>query len=199
MRNNTINAAADGKEGKKKKQQQQQNEKNHNAMKREREIVVLGSSYSDSEEELIEGPEEEAKSSNNSNQNSNVAPKDEEEGESEEEEEKNDVKKNKTLSNGVAVSGCFPTHRIQRMIRSEGGFRVSVEAIFLINKATEKFLESLTEDAHSSSVQDRKKSMHYKHLASSVSKRKRYDFLSDFVPEKVRAEDALEERRLAGA
>ncbi|XP_042487074.1 DNA polymerase epsilon subunit C [Macadamia integrifolia] len=212
MRNKrNTGATTNGKEEKEeeKKKQKQQNGKNRNAMKKETEVVVLESSSSDSEEERNEGQEEEeeeeAKSSNNSN-NSNLAPKEDEEDEEEEEEEKaakeeeeeNGIKRKKILSNGVAVSGCFPTHRIKRMIRSEGDFRTTGEAIFLINKATEKFLESLAEDAYACSAQDHKKSINYKHLSSVVSKTKRYDFLSDFVPEKVRAEDALEERRLAG-
>ncbi|XP_043696697.1 DNA polymerase epsilon subunit 4-like [Telopea speciosissima] len=192
MKNKRSTAAANGKEEKEeKKKKQQQNGKNQNAIKGVTDLMVVESSSLDSQEE-------EAKSSNNSNQNSNLAPKEEEEEEEKEAaEEENNIKRKKILSNGVTVSGSFPIHRIKRMIRSEGDFRNTGEAIFLINKATEKFLESLAEDAYASCVQDRKKTVNYKHLSSVVSKTKRYDFLSDFVPEKIRAEDALEETRLA--
>ncbi|TXG73869.1 hypothetical protein EZV62_002448 [Acer yangbiense] len=67
----------------------------------------------------------------------------------------------------------------------------------------EKFLEQFCEDAHAQCVKDRKKSLSYQHLgnlsfykASVVSKQRRYDFLSDFVPEKIKAEAALAESKL---
>ncbi|KAL5581255.1 hypothetical protein UlMin_013697 [Ulmus minor] len=89
----------------------------------------------------------------------------------------------------------FPMERIRRIVRSEDpDLRISNDAVFLVNKATEKFLEKFCEEAYASSVKDRKKSIAYKHLSSVVSKQKRYDFLSDFVPEKVKAKDALAER-----
>ncbi|XP_043699774.1 uncharacterized protein LOC122650423 [Telopea speciosissima] len=135
-------------------------------MKREAEmVVVVVSSCLGSDEEPEEEEEEEAKSSNNSNQNSNLAPREEEEEEAEvEEEDGNNVKRTEKLSNGVAVSGCFPTHRIKQIIRSEGDFRTNAEAIFLINQATEKFVESLAEDAYACSGQHHEKYINYKHL-----------------------------------
>ncbi|CAL8161321.1 unnamed protein product [Prunus armeniaca] len=109
--------------------------------------------------------------------------------EEEEVEEKEEVK-----------SYTFPMERVKRIIRSEDSeMRISHDAVFLVNKATEKFLQKFCEDAHACCVKDRKKSLAYKHLSSVVSKRKRYDFLSDYVPEKVKAEDALAKRKLAEA
>ncbi|XP_027347601.1 DNA polymerase epsilon subunit C isoform X1 [Abrus precatorius] len=122
-----------------------------------------------------------------------------------------------------AKTHVFPMNRIRTMIKGED-LRASQEALLAINKATvafyslrfqfllpiapfpssfafslqEKFLEQFTQDAYAGSVQDRKKSLNYKHLACVVSKQRRYDFLSDFVPEKVRAEDALRERNSGG-
>ncbi|KAI4334420.1 hypothetical protein L6164_019117 [Bauhinia variegata] len=93
----------------------------------------------------------------------------------------------------------FPMHRIKTIIRAEeNDSRVSQEAVFVINKATEKFLEQLTQNAYTCCMQDRKKSLSYKHLSSVVNKQRRYDFLSDFVPEKIKAEDALAERNSGG-
>nr|GEZ43735.1 DNA polymerase epsilon subunit C [Tanacetum cinerariifolium] len=54
----------------------------------------------------------------------------------------------------------------------------------------EKFL---TKEAYASAFLDQKKQIDYKHLSSVVGKRKRFDFLADFVPEKVKAQDALKE------
>ncbi|KAF5744694.1 histone-like transcription factor family protein [Tripterygium wilfordii] len=92
----------------------------------------------------------------------------------------------------------FPMNRIKRMVSDENpALKIKQEALFLVNKATEKFLEQFCEEAYEFSVRDRRKSLGYKQLASVVSQERRFDFLSDFVPEKVRAEDAMAERKLA--
>ncbi|TKY67235.1 Chromatin accessibility complex protein 1 [Spatholobus suberectus] len=135
------------------------------------------------------------------------------------EKEENKTKKNKKLklsngnskqhdekdekgvegNGGEAKTNVFPMNRIRTMIKGEDpDMRVSQEALLAINNAAEKFLEQFTQDSYACCVQDRKKSLSYKHLAHVVSKQRRYDFLSDFVPEKVKAEDALRERSSAG-
>ncbi|XP_010264713.1 PREDICTED: uncharacterized protein LOC104602644 [Nelumbo nucifera] len=167
------------------------NKRNRVSKEAEVEVVEVPSSSSREPEE----EDEEAKSSNDSNGNSNQAAKEEDDGNDDEEDI--NINGNLNRSNGEAGSCRFPMNRIKRIVRNEGDFRTTQESIFLFNKATELFLELFCEDAYACSVQDRKKSVGYKHLSSVVSKRKRYDFLSDFVPEKVRAEDALKERRLA--
>ncbi|XP_062082058.1 DNA polymerase II subunit B3-1 [Humulus lupulus] len=107
----------------------------------------------------------------------------------EEPEEGEDAKMNK-----------FPMERIRRIVRSDDSdMRITNEAVFLVNKATEKFIENFCGEAYACAIKDRKKSLAYKHLSSAVSKQKRYDFLSDFVPEKVKAVDALAERKLLEA
>ncbi|XP_034895988.1 DNA polymerase II subunit B3-1 isoform X2 [Populus alba] len=89
----------------------------------------------------------------------------------------------------------FPMARIKRIIKSEDSESLlNQDVVFLVNKATEKFLEQFSDEAYDYSVQDRKKSLAYKHLF--VSKRRRFDFLSDFVPEKLQAKDALADRKL---
>jgi DNA polymerase epsilon subunit 4/chromatin accessibility complex protein 1 len=55
------------------------------------------------------------------------------------------------------------------------------------------FIERFSEEAYDSSVKDKKKFIHYKHLSSVVSNDQRYEFLADSVPEKLKAEAALEE------
>ncbi|KAK6936035.1 Transcription factor CBF/NF-Y/archaeal histone domain [Dillenia turbinata] len=93
----------------------------------------------------------------------------------------------------------FPMYRVERIIRSENpDYRISQEAVYVINKAAEMFVEIFSEDAHAASVKDRKKLIDYKHLSSVVCKRRRLDFLSDFVPERLKAEDALARAKTSG-
>ncbi|KAI3676946.1 hypothetical protein L1987_86562 [Smallanthus sonchifolius] len=88
----------------------------------------------------------------------------------------------------------IPMSRLSRIIRSEDpNVRITQEAVYVINKASEKFLQEFTTEAYASTFLEHKKYIDYKHLSSVVSKRRRFDFLSDFVPEKVKAEDALVE------
>ncbi|KAL4303555.1 hypothetical protein GQ457_10G004680 [Hibiscus cannabinus] len=95
---------------------------------------------------------------------------------------------------GEATVCRFPMNRIKRIIKSEdSSVAISQDVVFLVNKATEMFLEKFSEDGYKCSVKDRKKSLSYKHLATVAHERKRYDFLSDYVPQKIKAEDALKE------
>ncbi|ESQ36096.1 hypothetical protein EUTSA_v10008787mg [Eutrema salsugineum] len=88
----------------------------------------------------------------------------------------------------------FPMNRIRRIMRSDNTApQIMQDAVFLVNKATELFIERFSEEAYESSVQDKKKFIHYKHLSSVVSNEERYEFLADCVPEKLKAEVALEE------
>ncbi|KAL4560920.1 hypothetical protein LXL04_033076 [Taraxacum kok-saghyz] len=88
----------------------------------------------------------------------------------------------------------IPMNRVSRIIKVEDpNVRITQDAVFIINKASEKFLQLFTTEAYASAFLDHKKHIGYKHLSSVVSKRRRFDFLSDFVPEKVKAEDALKE------
>ncbi|KAL8214311.1 hypothetical protein R6Q57_003760 [Mikania cordata] len=88
----------------------------------------------------------------------------------------------------------IPMSRVSRIIKSEDpSVRITQEAVYIMNKASEKFLQVLTTEAYASAFLDHKKYIDYKHLSSVVGKRRRFDFLSDFVPEKVKAKDALME------
>ncbi|KAK8697432.1 hypothetical protein V6N13_113581 [Hibiscus sabdariffa] len=104
-------------------------------------------------------------------------------------------RKEKEEENGGEATVCrFPMNRIKRIIKSEdSSVAISQDVVFLVNKATEMFLEKFSEDGYKCSVKDRKKSLSYKHLATVAHERKRYDFLSDYVPQKIKAEDALKE------
>ncbi|XP_047317234.1 uncharacterized protein LOC124920725 [Impatiens glandulifera] len=107
--------------------------------------------------------------------------------------EGNDTKKKKKI-NETAAMYSFPMHRVSRMIKADDpDIRITQEAVFLINKASEKFLKLFTKEGYAFSSLEKKKHVEYKHLSSVVCKKRRFDFLSDFVPEKVKAENALTE------
>ncbi|KAM7279818.1 hypothetical protein ACFE04_006952 [Oxalis oulophora] len=81
---------------------------------------------------------------------------------------------------------AFPMARVKRIIKSQGiDSLLSQEAVFVVNKASEMFLRQFSENAYDRAVEDRKKSLHYGHVY--------------FVPEKVKAEDALAELKSAEA
>nr|XP_023919537.1 uncharacterized protein LOC112031090 isoform X2 [Quercus suber] len=107
------------------------------------------------------------------------------------EEDVNDV-----VDKEEAKTHRFPMNRIKTILRSQDSdLRITHEALFLVNKATEKFLEEFTKDAHACCVQDHKKSLAYKHLCTSMLPLcKRFE---NFVPEKLKAKDALAERKIA--
>ncbi|KAG8098971.1 hypothetical protein GUJ93_ZPchr0013g33922 [Zizania palustris] len=89
-------------------------------------------------------------------------------------------------------AGRFPTTRVRQITRAEdASIRPSNEAVFLVNKAAEIFLKRFAEDAYRNTLKDRKKSIAYDNLSTAVCNQKKYKFLSDFVPEKVTAEDVL--------
>ncbi|XP_065866672.1 DNA polymerase II subunit B3-1 [Euphorbia lathyris] len=109
----------------------------------------------------------------------------------------NKRKQNNDGEEGDGTMCKFPMARIKRIIKSEDpSLQLPQDVVFLVNKATEKFIEQFSEEAYHCSVQDRKKALAYKHLSSVVSKDKRFDFLSDYVPVKLKAEAALEQRKL---
>ncbi|CAM8952726.1 unnamed protein product [Rhodiola kirilowii] len=140
-------------------------------------------------------------------ENKSVAEEEEEEDEEGAEEEEVEVVKKKTSAKKRKIekeeehdAKClFPMNRIKMIAKSEGGddMRLSHEAIFLLNKASEKFLELFCEEAYGETVNESKNYVAYHHLSSSVSKEPRFCFLSDLIPEKITAEEALKARELA--
>ncbi|KAG6415104.1 hypothetical protein SASPL_122506 [Salvia splendens] len=60
-----------------------------------------------------------------------------------------------------------------------------------LNLLQEKFLQVFCKEAYACAFLEKKKQIAYNHLSSVVSKRKRFQFISDFVPEKTKAKDAL--------
>ncbi|KAJ7980979.1 DNA polymerase epsilon subunit C-like [Quillaja saponaria] len=165
-----------GKEEEKKKIKKKVNKnKTSNGHVSDNRVLTVPSSSADSQEQLEEEDHEEVKSRSKSKQISNAKPK---KGKRKQEEEEHENEEDVKMQR-------FPMNRIKTIIRAEHyDSRISHEAIFSINIATEKFLEQFTQDAYACCAQDRKKSLAYKHLY--------------FVPEKLKAEDALKERSSAG-
>ncbi|XVE79065.1 hypothetical protein DITRI_Ditri14bG0027800 [Diplodiscus trichospermus] len=143
------------------------------------EVIAAPSSSTDSREE-----------ENGNKSNKNVKPNKRKQKENFEENDEEEEE---------ATMCRFPMKRIKRIIKSEDSrMAISQDVVFLVNKATEKFLEKICEDGYKCSVKDRKKSLSYKHLSMVVREGKKYDFLSDYVPEKIKAEDALKKKNMTG-
>ncbi|GLT81832.1 hypothetical protein SLE2022_002620 [Rubroshorea leprosula] len=170
-----------------KRKTDKKNNRSRNGMVDKSEVPTYPSSSTESEESEPDGEEERGgKAKNQCGENPHPKKRKQKGGEDEDEEQKEEAKMYR-----------FSMNRIKTMIKSgdcEKG--ITQDAIFLVNKATEKFLEQFCDDSYWFAAKDRKKSLAYKHLSSVVSKWKRLDFLSDFVPEKVKAGDALEGMKL---
>ncbi|KAL9416187.1 hypothetical protein AB3S75_039391 [Citrus x aurantiifolia] len=169
--------------------------------KSNKKTAIQNGTVSESKDEVVVTPA--SSSINDSQQDSET----ELEGRSQEQEATNEKKK-KPNKNGKKIERddddevskvCnFPMGRIKRIFKTQSSdIGITGEAVFLVNKATDKFLEQFCEDAYECCAKDRKKSLAYKHLAAVVSEQSKYDFLSDYVPEKIKAEDALAQRELA--
>ncbi|XAR60455.1 DNA-directed DNA polymerase [Bertholletia excelsa] len=166
----------------------------------ENEVVRESNGEEDDESEADEGAKRSDIPNKRSSkvQNSDESDNDDEVGEkrdiSKNKNKKKNSKKNSQKNNERGASLCFPTNRISKIMKSgDPDIRITQEAVFLVNKASEKFLQLFCKEAYACAFVDRKNHIEYKHLTSVVSKHRRFDFLSDFVPDKVRAEDALAE------
>ncbi|XP_022995531.1 transcriptional activator HAP5-like [Cucurbita maxima] len=192
----TLNARKSDKNDSKKKKKKKKiysNKHSNNGSVKEDDAVFISAPGSASEEEDAGEDRAETRSKEAKTSKSKVGKwnhvKKEENGYAEQEEEEEEAHEK---------IYTFPMQRIKKITRDENSdFRINQEALFLVNKATEMFLVQFCKDAYACCSRDRKKSLAYKHLSSVVSKRKRYDFLSDFVPEKLKFEDALKEIGMA--
>nr|BAJ99514.1 predicted protein [Hordeum vulgare subsp. vulgare] len=108
------------------------------------------------------------------------------------------AKKHKGKAAGAAPAATepgtcsFPMARVRVLMRDKDAtIRSNTETVFLVNKASELFLEAFVEDAYQNALKGRKKSIAYDNLSAGVCNEKRYKFLSDFVPLRVTAGDAL--------
>ncbi|XP_050217941.1 DNA polymerase II subunit B3-1 [Mercurialis annua] len=107
--------------------------------------------------------------------------------------DKNPKRKAEPEEDGEDETLCsFPMSRIRRIIKAEDdSSKLPQHVVYLVNKATEMFVEQFVEKAYECAARDKKKTLAYKYLSSVVGKQRRFDFLSDFVPEQLKAEEAL--------
>ncbi|EEF29779.1 DNA polymerase epsilon subunit, putative [Ricinus communis] len=179
-----------------KKQEDKKNNSNKTPsgkVKESPEDSIISFSSSDSLQEVQEAvtKKELAKNSKPKNQSSNNrSPK----------IEKSKKRKIKEDDIGESENGTmcsFPMARIKRIIKTEDiGSKLTQDVVFLVNKATEMFLEQFCEEAYECAVREENESLAYKHLSSVVSGQRRFDFLSDFVPKQLKAKEALRRRTL---
>ncbi|KAI8573682.1 hypothetical protein RHMOL_Rhmol01G0296100 [Rhododendron molle] len=178
-------------------------EGNGNYVDGEPEVLVAPDSEDDDgeeEEDVVRDGDEEEEEGEETNRAENGGGKEKGEATKKTKKRKGNGKRKKSEGDDDddSSSTCFPMNRISRIIKSEDAdIRITQESVFLVNKATEKFLELFCKEAHACALQGSKNQVWYKHLSSVVSKRKRFDFLLDIVPEKVKAEDALAEMSVA--
>ncbi|KAG5566750.1 hypothetical protein RHGRI_002327 [Rhododendron griersonianum] len=177
-------------------------EGNGNYVDEEPEVLVAPDSEDDDgdeEEDVVRDGDEGEEEEEETNRAENGGGKEKEEATKKTKKRKENGKRKKSEGDDDdSSSTCFPMNRISRIIKSEDAdIRITQESVFLVNKATEKFLELFCKEARACSLLDSKNQVWYKHLSSVVSKRKRFDFLLDIVPEKLKAEDALAEMSVA--
>ncbi|KDP44071.1 hypothetical protein JCGZ_05538 [Jatropha curcas] len=173
----------------KKKKKKQNNTANGTTRRSESlDVMVISSSScgsQESEEETVKRSETKKRSITSTNRTKKSNSKRKEQAEEDNEEGE------------AEITFRFPMARIKRIItREESGLQLNQDVVFLVNKATEKFIQQFCEEGYDCSVRDRKKSLGYKHLSSVVREQRRFDFLSDFVPDKLNAQDALAQMKL---
>ncbi|KAH7331899.1 hypothetical protein KP509_20G056500 [Ceratopteris richardii] len=89
---------------------------------------------------------------------------------------------------------AFPLARVKRLIKNDEDMRMSSEATYAIARAVGLFVEKFVEHSFEHMVNDRRHALTYKDLATHVSHAKRFQFLADYVPEKITAISALSNR-----
>ncbi|XP_042067715.1 neurofilament medium polypeptide-like [Salvia splendens] len=160
------------------------------------EVEVEEVEEEEGEEEEDEDEEKKPNSVNRKGKRDNAKSKGKKRSRKEEDESEAEEK-------GENAQYVFPMKRINRIAKVENPDRKFFqEAVFVINKASEKFLQVFCKEAYACAFLEKKKQIAYNHLSSVVSKRKRFQFISDFVPEKTKAKDALalgEEAEMAKA
>jgi len=84
------------------------------------------------------------------------------------------------------TSTAFPLARVQRIIKTDEDVnKITSEAVFLIAKSTEFFLENFVTESYKSTKRDKRRTIQYKDLAKAVQDIDSLEFLTDIVPEKI--------------
>ncbi|XP_017491124.1 PREDICTED: chromatin accessibility complex protein 1 [Rhagoletis zephyria] len=82
----------------------------------------------------------------------------------------------------------LPLSRIRTIMKSSlNTGQITNEVLFLMTKATEMFVQKLTEEAYAKVKEDN--NLKYKHLSQYVQKEKNLEFLLQIVPAKIKVKD----------
>ncbi|KAK7203149.1 hypothetical protein BZA70DRAFT_283986 [Myxozyma melibiosi] len=97
---------------------------------------------------------------------------------------------------GPTGQTTLPLARVKKIIKLDEDVRAcSNSASFAVTVATEMFIQYLCEKSLQMSKSDKRKTLHYKDLASAVHKLDELEFLSDVIPRTVPLQKVLKDRR----
>ncbi|KAL7311604.1 hypothetical protein PS15m_009343 [Mucor circinelloides] len=90
----------------------------------------------------------------------------------------------------------LPLARIKRVIKEDKDVSlINAEATFCIAYATELFMEYLVTEAFSKAKKEKRKTVYYKDLASTVKESEQLEFLEDVIPPTMTLKDAMAKRK----
>ncbi|KAL0137763.1 hypothetical protein V8B55DRAFT_1531739 [Mucor lusitanicus] len=90
----------------------------------------------------------------------------------------------------------LPLARIKRVIKEDKDVSlINAEATFCIAYATELFMEYLVTEAFSKAKKEKRKTVYYKDLASTVKESDQLEFLEDVIPPTMTLKDAMAKRK----
>ncbi|GAN08576.1 histone-fold-containing protein [Mucor ambiguus] len=90
----------------------------------------------------------------------------------------------------------LPLARIKRVIKEDKDVSlINAEATFCIAYATELFMEYLVTEAFSKAKKEKRKTVYYKDLASTVKESDQLEFLEDVIPTTMTLKDAMAKRK----
>ena len=88
----------------------------------------------------------------------------------------------------AAWEQVITVNRVKNLVKDDAEIKsISTEACFAVAKATELFVESLTEKAAQHMAAAGRQSLEYSDVATVVAETEALDFLTDIVPQTVKA------------
>ncbi|RNA03386.1 chromatin accessibility complex 1 [Brachionus plicatilis] len=103
------------------------------------------------------------------------------------------MSKNKFVSESFrGVQPLVPMTRVRTIMKSSPEItQINQDILFVVAKATELFINQFCREAFKNC--SKANEMDYKKLADLVANEEKFEFLSEIVPHKVKAKDALKE------
>ncbi|KAI7904861.1 histone-fold-containing protein [Cokeromyces recurvatus] len=104
----------------------------------------------------------------------------------------------KVVIERVPGTTMLPIARVKRVIKEDKDIAlINAEATFCIAYATELFLEYLVTEAFSKAKKEKRKTIYYRDLSSSVKEIEHFEFLEDVIPPTMTLKSAIEKRKAA--